>query len=73
MRNSIGNFIFGVPLKIQKNVKLLSANPFLNGEFAPEAAAKTLLFGHRAAARMRNSIGNFIFGVPLKIEKASNY
>ena len=45
MRNSIGNFIFGVPLEIQKNIKLLSNNPFLNKEFAPAAAPKTLLFG----------------------------
>ena len=73
MRNSIGNLIFAVPLKIQKNIKLLSNNTFLNVAFAPVAAAKTLLFGPRAAARMRNSIGNFIFGVPLKIEKASSY
>ena len=45
MRNSIGNFIFGVPLKIQRNIKLLSDNLFLDRESAPVAVAKTLLLG----------------------------
>ena len=50
MRNSIGNFIFGVPLKIQKNVKLLSNNPFLNTEFASVAAHNTSSFGSLAGS-----------------------
>ena len=45
MRNRIGNSILGVPLKIQKNTKLLSNNPCLNEEFAPVAAPYTSRFG----------------------------
>ena len=69
MRNSIGNLIFGIPLKIQKNIKLLSNNPFLNMEFAPAAAPKTLLFG-TARQRACGIVSGIVFlGCRSKLKK----